>query len=239
MAYINILAAGLTSNIWQIVGETTFFGKIILAILVAFSIVSWSIMFNKWRTFKKVDRENFSFLQRFRTAAKMSSIVEQVKGYQFTPLTGLFLQGYDEVSSLIAARESKGMLKSDSPPLSEKETEILSMTLDRVTLEQIQNLERKVVFLATTANASPFLGLLGTVVGIMDAFWEIGQMQSASLAVVAGPIAEALLATLVGLAAAIPAVIGYNWATNKLKYYFDFASNFALEFEARIKKDLT
>jgi len=91
------------------------------------------------------------------------------------------------------------LLGEDARPLSEKDVEIISMTLERSTSEQIAALEKQVVFLATTANASPFLGLLGTVVGVMDAFWSIGERGSASLAVVAPGIAEALLATIVGL----------------------------------------
>ena len=103
--------------------------------------------------------------------------------------------------------------------------------------EEIGKLERYVVFLSSTASSAPFLGLLGTVVGVMDAFWAIGERGSASLTVVAPGIAEALLATIVGLAAAIPAVIGYNWANNKLKYIGDQASGFSLELLARLKKE--
>jgi len=106
-------------------------------------------------------------------------------------------------------------------------------------VEENSVFEKSVVFLATTANASPFLGLLGTVVGVMDSFWSIGQRGSASLAVVAPGIAEALLATIVGLGAAIPAVIGFNWANNRLKGFNDKISNFSLEFIIRLKKDLT
>jgi len=113
------------------------------------------------------------------------------------------------------------------------------MALERSASEEVAALEKYVVFLATTANASPFLGLLGTVVGVMDAFWSIGERGSASLAVVAPGIAEALVATIVGLGAAIPAVIGYNWANNKLKHFYDKASNFNLEFLGRVKKELT
>ncbi|MDF1546110.1 MAG: MotA/TolQ/ExbB proton channel family protein, partial [bacterium] len=94
-----------------------------------------------------------------------------------------------------------------------------------------------VVFLATTANSAPFMGLLGTVVGIMDSFWAIGERGSASLAVVAPGIAEALLATIVGLGAAIPAVIAFNWANNKMKIVSDQANSFILRFMAQAKKE--
>ena len=101
----------------------------------------------------------------------------------------------------------------------------------------MSKLERKIIFLATTANSAPFMGLLGTVVGIMDSFWSIGERGSASLAVVAPGIAEALLATIVGLGAAIPAVIAFNWANNKMKFLNDYCANFILEFLTRVKKE--
>ncbi len=240
MEHMIILPLGFFSGgIWQIIGQTSLFGQIILIILVSFSLVSWGIMFNKWRTFGRVEQENTAFLKLFRNSNKMSAISSQIKTFRTTPLRGIFLMGYEEVGNLIAAKESNGMLSENAPPLTKKDAEIVEMTLERATAEEIGLLERKVIFLATVANASPFLGLLGTVVGIMEAFWSIGERGSASLAVVAPGIAEALLATIVGLGAAIPAVIGFNWASNKLKYYFDMASNFSLEFLGRIKKDLT
>jgi biopolymer transport protein TolQ len=235
-----ILPMGLlTGGIWQIIGQTSLFGLLILFILVTGSLVSWGIMINKWRVYKNVERENQSFLDLFRKTPKMSGVASQAKAFSVSPLAPIFKHGYEEAGSIISMKESNGEIKEGYPPLNDKDVEIISMTLERITAEQIGHLERKVVFLATTANAAPFLGLLGTVVGIMDAFWAIGERGSASLAVVAPGIAEALLATIVGLGAAIPAVIGYNWANNRLKYFFDTAANFALEFTGRVKKDLT
>jgi len=207
-----------SGGIWQILGQTSLFGAFILIILVCFSLVSWSIMFNKWRLFKRVDSENISFLNSFRKSPKFSSILSQAKTLRFTPLSGIFINAYNEISETISYKRENGLLGEDARPLSEKDVEIISMTLERSTSEQIAALEKQVVFLATTS---------------------IGERGSASLAVVAPGIAEALLATIVGLGAAIPAVIGYNWATSRIKGYFDNASNFALEFEARVKKDLS
>lgn len=227
-----------SGGIWQIIGQTSLFGAFILFILVCLSLVSWSIMFSKWRLFKRVDNENDSFLTSFRKSTKFSGIMNQAKSLRVTPLSGIFINAYNDISEIISVKRENGTLSEDIPPLTNKDVEIISMTLERSTAEQISVLESRVVFLATTANASPFLGLLGTVVGVMDAFWSIGERGSASLAVVAPGIAEALLATIVGLGAAIPAVVGYNWATNRIKQYYDYASNFALEFESRVKRDL-
>jgi biopolymer transport protein TolQ len=235
-----ILPMGLfTGGVWQIVGQSSLFGVIILAILACFSLFSWGIMLNKWRTFKKVERENDVFLKLFRKSEKLSELSSRAKTFQYTPFAAIFLQAYNEVADIISLKETGGAVQGNPKPFSTDDVETVAMTLERATSEEISVLERRVVFLATTANASPFLGLLGTVVGVMDAFWSIGERGSASLAVVAPGIAEALLATIVGLGAAIPAVIGYNWANNRLKFFYDRASNFCLEFQARIKKDLT
>ncbi len=240
MQDIMILPMGfLSGGIWDIIAQTSFFGSLILIILVSFSLISWGIMFNKWRTYRRVENENAAFLKLFRTSKKMSAIANQAESFGYTPLADVFMQGYNEITDLLNRKENAGELKEGEKPLNETDIETISMTLEKAASEELGALERRVVFLATTANASPFLGLLGTVVGIMDSFWAIGERGSASLAVVAPGIAEALLATIVGLGAAIPAVIGYNWATNKLKYYFDVSANFALEFQARVKKDLS
>ncbi len=227
-----------SGGVWQIIGQSSLFGLIILFILIVFSLVSWAIMFNKWRLYKKVDAQNEIFLSSFRRTRKFTEALGQANTLRLSPLSALFLAGYNEIKEIFE-KQSGGNPTNAPASLGDDDLEIVRMTLERATAEEVGNLEKHVVFLATTANASPFLGLLGTVVGVMDAFWSIGERGSASLAVVAPGIAEALLATIVGLGAAIPAVIGYNWANNKLKFYFDKASNFSLEFQARIKKDLS
>ncbi|UCD95506.1 MAG: MotA/TolQ/ExbB proton channel family protein [Candidatus Zixiibacteriota bacterium] len=234
-----ILPLGFFSGgIWQIIGQSSLFGALILTILVCFSLISWGIMFNKWRAYARVERESLAFLNIFRKSSKLSAVVSQAKALRMTPFSGIFIRGYDEINEILSSKKTPGNPAGNNRPLTKSDIEIIAMTLERATAEEIGILERRVVFLATTANTAPFLGLLGTVVGVMDAFWSIGERGSASLAVVAPGIAEALLATIVGLGAAIPAVIGFNWASNKLKYFYDKASNFALEFEARITKDL-
>ncbi len=234
------LALGFFSGgIWQIIGELSLFGVVILAILLLFSLVSWSIMFNKWRQFKRVDEQSILFLNSFRRSRKFSDAVAQANSLKLTPLSGIFNSGYNEIREIISSEAGKSESSSTVRALTDKEIEIVNLTLERASTEQVSILEKYVVFLATTANASPFLGLMGTVVGIMDAFWSIGSRGSASLAVVAPGIAEALLVTVVGLGAAIPAVIGFNWANNKLKHYNDSATNFSLEFLAKAKKELT
>jgi biopolymer transport protein TolQ len=145
--------------------------------------------------------------------------------------------GTKELSELVQSKNQGGQLQQSHKSLEEKEYEIVEMAMEKAMSEQFAKLERKVIFLATTANSAPFMGLLGTVVGIMESFWAIGERGSASLAVVAPGIAEALLATIVGLGAAIPAVISFNWANNKLKIINEESANFILDFITRAKKE--
>jgi biopolymer transport protein TolQ len=237
MISIQILPLGLFSGgVWQIVGETGLFGQIILITLLFFSLASWGIIINKYRLFKKVELQNTIFMNAFRRGRKLTELTAQANSLRLSPLAGIFSTGYNELRDIAEANNNTGNSENSVFMLNENQMDAIEMTLDRAATEEISKLEKSVVFLATTANASPFLGLLGTVVGIMDAFWSIGERGSASLAVVAPGIAEALLVTIVGLGAAIPAVIGYNWASNRIKIFNDKSANFTLEFLTRLKK---
>jgi biopolymer transport protein TolQ len=152
-------------------------------------------------------------------------------------LSALFRAGFDELTALKEHKNEGGALQSTVRPLDDDDLELIEMSMEKTLTEEIARFEKKVVFLATTGSSAPFMGLLGTVVGIMNAFWSIGARGNASLAIVAPGIAEALLATIVGLGAAIPAVIAYNWANNKLKILNDRSSGFILDFVSRAKKE--
>lgn len=225
-----------SGGVWDILAGTSFFGWIILCILIIMSLVSWGIMFNKYRLFKEVDSQNHKFLALFKRAGGVSEMLGQTKSFRLSPFTGIYQAGISEADAIIEAK-NKGGIPPEKRKLDEDDFKTITLMLDKATVEEVSKLEKYVVFLATTANAAPFLGLLGTVVGVMDSFWSIGERGSASLTVVAPGIAEALLATIIGLAAAIPAVIGYNWANNKLRYMTDRSNGFGFELLARIKKD--
>lgn len=236
MNYI-FLPAIFSGSVWQIVLDTSVFGKLVLLLLLAMSIVSWVIIFHKWRQFKAVEKATAAFLSSFRRARKMEEAIGQAKSKAVSPLARIFVAGYEELTELYASRNEGGAMQGQKNPLQAEDFEIIEMIMEASSTEEIGKLERLVFFLATTGNSAPFLGLLGTVVGIMDSFWSIGEMGSASLAVVAPGIAEALLATIVGLGAAIPAVIAYNWANAKTKFANDGALAFTLEFLARARKE--
>ena len=235
----NMVVASIFSGaVWQIIGNTSVFGKFILLALVTMSLVSWVIIFAKWRQFRAVEEANQRFIQTFRRSRTLGESVGQAKSQKLAPVSHIFLAGFSELGQLREIKNEAGGLQESIKPLDQHDYDILEMSMERVLTEQVAELRSRVIFLATTGSSAPFMGLLGTVVGIMDSFWSIGERGSASLAVVAPGIAEALLATIIGLGAAIPAVIAYNWANNKMKFISDFSYNFILEFITRTKKEV-
>lgn len=234
---ITAIAIALSGSLWQIVLNSSTFGLIILSVLVVMSLVSWVIIFHKWRQFGEVENDNKKFRAQFKRVRSLNEGIGQAKANRRSPMAGIFLAGYQELTELKELKNQGGSMQQSVNKLTDDDFEIVEMGMERALSEHISELEKKVIFLASTANSAPFLGLLGTVVGIMDSFWSIGERGSASLAVVAPGIAEALLATIVGLAAAIPAVIAYNWARNKIKFMNEYATNFMLEFIALAKKE--
>ena len=232
-----IIGSIFSGSIWQIISNSSAFGIFILFILTVMSIITWMIIFNKWRQFKDVETDNRRFKANFKRARQLSESVGQAKSSSNSPMSRIFLAGYKELVDLKELKNQGGAMQEKVSKLDNDDFEIIEMTMEKTLSEEISNLERRVIFLASTANSAPFLGLLGTVVGIMDSFWAIGERGSASLAVVAPGIAEALLATIVGLATAIPAVIAFNWAKNKIKFLNEFANNFVLEFITQAKKE--
>ena len=232
-----LIANIFSGTVWEIISGSSLFGKFILLVLVFMSFMSWVIIASKWRQYKAVQAASDAFLSTFRKAVRLADAVGQASSHAESPLSRIFLAGRQEQEALIKARNQGGAMQNTVHPLKEEDYEVVEMIMGKTATEEIGKLEGRVVFLATTSGSAPFMGLLGTVVGIMDSFWSIGERGSASLAVVAPGIAEALLATIVGLGAAIPALIAYNWANNKTKYLNDQADAFILEFLARARKE--
>lgn len=175
--------------------------KAILSILFCFSIVSWAIIGEKLLLLRRIRRESEEFLSVFEHTADLSAARRTYTGSYGTPLYRLFQMGY---------RWREG--RSSSPG---EDEETLRNALDLAASTELSNIERRLSFLATTASVSPFFGLLGTVWGVMRSFISIGERGSASIGVVAPGIAEALITTVVGLGAAIPAVIAYNYLVGR------------------------
>ncbi len=230
-------------TLFELVVEMGLFAKIVLVILLFLSVVSWAITFNKIGLFRKVNRETEKFLSIFRKRRNISEVYPSCIMMRRTPLSKMLEAGYKEMEELSKGERNPHTgaplsLELDSMSATGREKlDVIRMTLERTGAEEVNRLEKAIVFLATTGNISPFFGLLGTVWGIMHAFASIGVRGSATLAVVAPGIAEALIATIVGLAVAIPAVMAYNFFNNKLKIISTQVDNFALEFLSAVKKE--
>jgi len=233
-----VIASIFSGSIWEIVRSTSAFGGFILAILVFMSLMSWAIIFSKWREFKAVELENDRFIKTFRRSRTLSEALGQAKSHVNAPISHIFLAGHRELDELFQTKNEGGGLQEKRHELDTHDYEIVEMSMERALTEQMGRVERKVIFLASTGNSAPFLCLLGTVVGIMDSFWSIGERGSASLAVVAPGIAEALLATALGLLAAIPAVVAYNKFSNDVAKTTARLEGFADEFSAILSRQI-
>lgn len=226
----------LENQVWQLVTGSDFFSKIILGILVFMSAISWGIIAAKLMQFRRVKADSQRFLNTFRRRRSLTEIYTSLSGMRGTPLSRMLEQGAKDRDELSRRHQQNPnpnpQLKLEGKPegyLTKDDLDTIAITLKRVSQEEIAKLEKNVPFLATTGNSAPFFGLLGTVWGVMDAFLAIGIRGQATLAVVAPGIAAALIATIVGLAAAIPAVMGYNYCTSRLKEMAVETDSFALE----------
>jgi len=216
----------LTGGILDLVLTAGPTAKIILAILALFSIVSWALIVEKWWLFRRVRRQTLAFLKAYREGRTPAVVQANARKLRESPLAQLYLAAYHEMGG---ARDVVDQMLDDGDELSSARLEIVERALRRTATLEVARLERYLPFLATTATATPFIGLFGTVFGIIAAFHGIGQQGSASLAVVAPGISEALIATAAGLGAAIPAVIGYNYFVNRVKHWATEMDGFSLE----------
>ena len=210
--------------------------KGVLVLLLVFSLASWTIIFLKFRVLGRAERQDERFLRLFREGKQLSGMYEDSRRLAASPLASLFREGYRELSYVLKGNPGHGAQSGaetavkplDMPP--DDLLARLSRTLRHASMREISGLERSLIFLATTGNITPFIGLFGTVWGIMDAFHGIAMTGSANLGAVAPGIAEALIATAAGLAVAIPGVIGYNYFLNRIKGAATRMDLFGIEF---------
>ena len=211
----------------------------VLFILILFSAVSWGIMGYKWRIIRRARGQTLSFLKVFRSSARFSEVKAVCDSLRHSPLVGLFLAGFNELNFQINAytQENRGAVESGKIRI--KSTDGISRALTRASSVEVNKLERNLNFLATTASVAPFIGLFGTVLGIITAFQEIGATGQVGLNAVAPGLAEALVVTAAGLAAAIPAVIGYNFFVGHVKVIASEMDDFSLEFLSITERNFT
>jgi biopolymer transport protein TolQ len=190
----------------------------VLGILLVASVISWAVVFSKWLSFARARSSNRRFLRAFRKSAGLQAVAVASEQFRPCPLATVFDFGYEEVARQI---KSRGNVQNQVA---------LERALQLGVSEELAKLERNMNWLATTATVSPFIGLFGTVWGIIDAFQGLGLSGSASLRAVAPGISEALIATAMGLAAAIPAAIFYNYYGHVIREIGARMEDFCLEF---------
>lgn len=207
-------------NYFTLISQASLVVKGVLLLLAVFSVISWAIVIFKLLEYRSAKKKSTLFLEIFRKTKSFSDILKFTSVYKDSPLSQIFKTGYKELS----------MQLTPGKDISKVRPESLRRAMFNVSNLQIMRLERLNGFLATTAAVTPFIGLFGTVWGIMSSFHQIGIQMNANLATVAPGIAEALIATALGLFAAIPAVIFYNLLLNKIKVMIVDMENFINEF---------
>ncbi len=227
------LGGNFSGSLFDMVIHAGFIVQLVLLLLLLFSVISWAIILMKFFAIRKIDRENSLFLSLYMKSTKLSEIFPEAKRFKHSGLAEVFRSGYTELAKLTKAVRGNPSGK-DTPEAGGQGVEIAGIdnverAMNRACGSETNKLEAALGFLATTGSASPFIGLFGTVWGIMDTFKGIGARGSATLAVVAPGISEALIATAAGLAAAIPAVIFYNYYLNRVKNMTLEMDNFASE----------
>jgi len=209
----------------------------VMAILLLFSAASWGIVFYKYRHLARASRQNVAFIGVFRKSSRFSEVQASCASLPASPLVGLFQSGYAELTAQMRAPADRPGEAASRPTL--RSMEGVDRALLRASTTEIARLEHRVSFLATTASISPYIGLFGTVWGILVAFQQIGSTGSTSLAVVGPYIAEALIATAVGLFAAIPAVYFYNHFADQVKQFATAMDDFSMEFLTIAERNFT
>ena len=199
--------------------------RVVLGILLFFSLFSWALIFQKLRLFSRLERQTTQFLRMFRASRGLPE-PKAVSGLG-SPLESIYAAGHREMSGQISGSSPHGRVKS---------LQAVTTDMQMAASEEIRKIEKYMPWLATTGSITPFIGLFGTVWGVMDAFSGLGEAGAASLRAVAPGIAEALVTTAAGLATAIPAVMAYNHFLHHIKQLGARMDNFTMEVAALIEK---
>jgi biopolymer transport protein TolQ len=223
--------AGFQGDVLQLVASSGVLVKGVLLVLLGFSVLSWAVIIDRARALRRAERESLAFLLDLQAERRLADLRDRASRYKASPLVPIFLAGFRELTSAIAEgvnkfRGNPGMPDGERDRILER----VRRRLDERAAAEAERLDRNLGVLATTGSVTPFIGLFGTVWGIMNAFQGIGLTGSANLAAVAPGISEALVTTAAGLAAAIPAVIGYNLLLGRARRLGARIDRFTLEF---------
>lgn len=208
--------------------------QITLLILVGLSVFCWAIAYSKWQLFKNLNLANDLFLSRFWKTTSLDTLYEDIDQYRDSSCGRVFKAAYIEMKKIA---ESPLTQKTEEEKVILSGIDNLERSIRKAVDNEISNLESRLTVLATTGSTGPFIGLFGTVWGIMGSFHKIGQTGNASLAVVAPGISEALIATAIGLAAAIPAVVMYNQFVTRIRREEINLNNFSADFLNIVKRN--
>ncbi len=210
--------------------------KGVMVLLAVFSVVSWAIIYFKWRTIRRAYGDSESFLDMFWGSKRLDAIYQKSEALPASPVSQVFRAGYVELAKLKKKDEPAAAQGAGHGEAMLGDLESVERSMRRTAAAELTGLESMIPFLATVASSSPFIGLLGTVVGIMTSFQDIGRMGNANLATVAPGIGGALVATAFGLFAAIPAVMAYNFFIAKIRVLDTEMQNFSADFLNIIKR---
>ena len=225
MSFIPLAAAPQGLNVWSLIWEAGPMAWTVLSVLALFSVISWGIVAERWRRFRRAEAETNEFLDRFHQGGGLAAIQDETATLKWSPVAEVYRAGFREIS----------LNPVGEGPIRGEALEAVDRMLRKSSGVQLTEMERSLGFLATTASASPFIGLFGTVWGIMNAFRSIGVQGAASIAAYAPGIAEALVATAFGLLAAVPAVIFYNHFLARLRSMESLIEEFRADFLHRLQ----
>jgi biopolymer transport protein TolQ len=227
-ATISLLSALFVGNILDIINETGIVARVVLGILLLFSLISWALILQKLGLFGRIRRESDQFLKIFRATKGVANPQGLVSAG--SPFSKVYAAGYRELQSQVTNTTG------NPSPQKIKSLGAVTVSMQLAATDEVRRAEKGMSWLATTAAVAPFIGLFGTVWGIIDAFSGLGTAGAASLRAVAPGIAEALVTTAAGLFAAIPALIAYNYFLQHIRDLAQRLDTFAVEFAAQVEK---
>ena len=227
---ISLLSVIIIGNIFEILAQTGWVARCVLGLLLFFSLISWALIFQKLGLFGRITRQSDQFLKIFRATKGVANPQGIISAG--SPFANVYAAGYRELQSQLTGSGNP------SPPKL-KSLQAVTVSMQLASTDEVRRVEKGMSWLATTAGVTPFIGLFGTVWGIIDAFSGLGSAGAASLRAVAPGIAEALVTTAAGLFAAIPALIAYNYFLQHIRDLAQRLDTFSLEFAAQIEKTFT
>jgi biopolymer transport protein TolQ len=225
-----VLLQSSFGSFWSLIAHSGPIAQAVLLILLFFSILSWTIIIKKHRFYRDIEQQSLEFHEEFQRSSSLSEIYRECERYPMSPLAGIFKAGYRELNHRVQTAKND---EKHSPEAQRQAVMLgiggLERTLRKAAMAEMMGMERSLSWLATTGAVTPFIGLFGTVVGIINAFQGLGQGSTTTIQAVAPGISEALVATAAGLFAAIPAVIGYNHFINRLRHFGAEMDDFSVE----------